>query len=124
MTAKNLVLNATTELLGNRDLSAIDRHWAAGYIEHTLRCVADRQYCGIAVLSLEVCHRAEAGRSAFSLVVTTTDTHAGATSPFAFATFPAISVSRWIADAGTGEPGTGPGGFSLIISPGHPLERQ
>ena len=35
MTAKNLVLRATTELFGNRDLTAIDRHWAAGYIEHS-----------------------------------------------------------------------------------------
>jgi hypothetical protein len=29
------VLYATTELFGNRDLSAIDRHWAAGYTEHS-----------------------------------------------------------------------------------------
>lgn len=35
MTAKNLVLYATAELFGNRDLSAIGRHWAAGYIEHS-----------------------------------------------------------------------------------------
>jgi predicted SnoaL-like aldol condensation-catalyzing enzyme len=35
MTAKDLVLQATTGLFGNRDLSAIDRHWAAGYVEHS-----------------------------------------------------------------------------------------
>ena len=35
MTAKDLVLHATTELFGNRDLSAIDRHWSGGYIEHS-----------------------------------------------------------------------------------------
>jgi hypothetical protein len=35
MTAKSLVLHATTELFGHRDLSAIDRSWAAGYVEHS-----------------------------------------------------------------------------------------
>jgi hypothetical protein len=35
VTAKNLVLNATTELFGHRDLGAIDRAWAAGYVEHS-----------------------------------------------------------------------------------------
>jgi hypothetical protein len=40
-------------------------------------------------------------------VVTITDTHAGAGSLFAFATWQAIAVSREMADAGTGEPGTG-----------------
>ncbi len=35
MTPKDLVLQATTELFANRDLSAIDRHWAVGYIEHS-----------------------------------------------------------------------------------------
>jgi hypothetical protein len=59
--------------------------------------------------------------SAFSRVVITTDTHAGATPPFAFTTFSAISVNRWIADAGTGEPGTGPVEASLIINLAHPL---
>jgi hypothetical protein len=35
MTGKSLVLHATTELFGHRDLSAIDRSWAAGYVEHS-----------------------------------------------------------------------------------------
>jgi predicted SnoaL-like aldol condensation-catalyzing enzyme len=35
MTAKDLVLQATTELFGHRDLSAVDRYWAVGYIEHS-----------------------------------------------------------------------------------------
>jgi hypothetical protein len=35
MTPKDLVLHATAELFGNRDLSAIDRYWAAGYVEHS-----------------------------------------------------------------------------------------
>lgn len=35
MTAKDLVLHATTELFGHRDLSAIDRAWAADYVEHS-----------------------------------------------------------------------------------------
>jgi hypothetical protein len=33
--AKDLVLRATTEPFGSRDLSAVDRHWADGYIEHS-----------------------------------------------------------------------------------------
>jgi hypothetical protein len=53
--------------------------------------------------------------SALPWVVTTTDTQAGATPPpFAFTTLSAISVSRSIADAGTGEPGTGPAKASFI----------
>jgi predicted SnoaL-like aldol condensation-catalyzing enzyme len=35
VTAKNLVRRATTELFGHRDLSTIDRSWAAGYVEHS-----------------------------------------------------------------------------------------
>lgn len=35
MTAKNPVLYATTQPFGSRGLSAIDRHWAAGYSEHS-----------------------------------------------------------------------------------------
>jgi len=35
VTAKDLVLHATTELFGDRDLGAIDRAWAAGYVEHS-----------------------------------------------------------------------------------------
>lgn len=35
MTAKRLVLNATTELFGHRDLCAIDRAWAADNVEHS-----------------------------------------------------------------------------------------
>ena len=35
MTAKDLVLRATTELFGQRDLTAIDRAWAADYVEHS-----------------------------------------------------------------------------------------
>jgi hypothetical protein len=52
--------------------------------------------------------------SALPWVVTTTDTHSGATPPLAFTTLSAISVSRSIADAGTGEPGTGPAKASSI----------
>jgi predicted SnoaL-like aldol condensation-catalyzing enzyme len=35
VTPKELVLRGTTELFGDHDLSAIDRYWAADYIEHS-----------------------------------------------------------------------------------------
>jgi predicted SnoaL-like aldol condensation-catalyzing enzyme len=35
MRAKDIVLTATAELFDERDLAAVDRHWAAGYVEHS-----------------------------------------------------------------------------------------
>ena len=36
MTPTELVVGATTELFGNRDLSAVERHWSPGYVEHSV----------------------------------------------------------------------------------------
>jgi hypothetical protein len=47
-------------------------------------------------------------------VVTTADIHDGAASPFSFAAWSAIAVSRGIAETGTGEPGTATPGRSLV----------
>ena len=44
--------------------------------------------------------------SAFSWVVTTADIHDGTASPFSFASWSAIALSRGIAEAGTAGPGT------------------
>jgi hypothetical protein len=52
--------------------------------------------------------------SAVSWVVTTADTHDETTSPVSLASWSAIALSRGIAEAGTGEPGTATVDCSLV----------